>query len=212
MNNFITYVCPKGELSKDTEKLLYERFGIITDLNGKNYTEFVKVDNTYTRRKIYRILKFRSWDVPAIVRAAVMMKEEGNLKTYGITGRDVYENYKILNPDCKLKKLEDLDYGFARISVLSNKGIFDFNELKRPIKVVTPYVGLAKKFFEDKCYNFSINEMPLEPINGSWEALVKLNWADIVVDVVNEGKTKSQNDLIELFKILDSNAVLITSE
>jgi len=181
-----TYVCPKGELAKGTEKFLYKRLGIKADLNSKDYVEY------FGR---YRIVKMRSWDVPLVTSLI------GN---YGISGKDIYYN----STQSNLRLLENLDYGYSEVWIMGNKRSLD--EYEEPIRVGSPYETLANRFFTEKDYRIIMNPLgESKKVEGSWEALIELELVDVVVDVIDSGNTSKINGLNKLEKILDSNAVLI---
>ena len=179
-----TIVCPKGDLAKDAESFLYKKFGIKIDLNSRKYVQEIGK---------CRIVIMRCSDVPQVTE---------QLGDYGITGKDIFRDYILRTPKSKLKELENLDFGYTRVAVLGRRRLKKLTQL---IRVATPYEALTKNFLKNLGYEVVINNS----VKGSLEALIDLGLADVVVDVVNSGRTSKENNLVELYKVLDSNAILI---
>ncbi|MFH0890297.1 MAG: ATP phosphoribosyltransferase [Candidatus Aenigmatarchaeota archaeon] len=203
MGELVTYVCPKGELSKGSEEFL-KSLGIPADLSSKDYVEtlpgywFVRYSGSAKKMQKVRIVKMRSWDVPQITEL---------IGDYGITGKDIFEEYLLSNRyTTRLNKVADLDFGYCGLYILGRKPLENYNQ---PIRVASPYPKLSERMMRKLGLWSEVNSIPLNRLEGSWEALVDLDLTDVVVDVVNGGKTSEANELKKLEKVLDSNAILI---
>jgi ATP phosphoribosyltransferase len=185
--NEFTIVCAKGELAKDTESFLQEKFRLKVDLNSKKYVENIGD---------YRIVKVRSWDVPQVTEL---------VGDYGITGSDIFENYKLLRPSAKLELMGGLGYGSGDLYLMAKKPLSD---IKEPVRVATRYEGLTKKFFDEMGKKVEINKSTFFPMIGSIEASPELDLADAIVDVVFKGQTSDANGVRRLQKVMSTSAVM----
>ena len=73
-------------------------------------------------------------------------------------------------------------------------------------RVATKYPNLTTQFFRDRGVNAEIIAL-----NGSVELGPLVGLADLIVDIVETGKTLHANGLVEIRKIMDSQAVLIVN-
>ena len=104
-----------------------------------------------------------------------------------------------------LKVIETLGFSKCRVSIAIPKGI-EFNGLKdlKGKKIATSYPTTVKKFLEEHDI-----EADLHIINGSVEIAPNIGLADAICDIVSSGSTLFKNNLKEVAKILDSEAVLV---
>ena len=75
------------------------------------------------------------------------------------------------------------------------------------IRIATSYPNTLKKFLEKENI-----KSDLHIINGSVEISPSMGLADAVCDIVSSGSTLFENNLVEVIKLLDSEAVLVQSE
>ncbi|WP_306305823.1 ATP phosphoribosyltransferase [Marinilabilia salmonicolor] len=73
-------------------------------------------------------------------------------------------------------------------------------------KIATSYPEILKKFFAEKKINAEIHE-----IAGSVEIAPGIGLADAIFDIVSSGSTLVANHLKEVEKVMDSEAVLVSS-
>ena len=104
-----------------------------------------------------------------------------------------------------LKVIETLGFSKCRVSIAIPKGI-DFNGLQdlKGKKIATSYPTTVKKFLEEHDI-----QADLHIINGSVEIAPNIGLADAICDIVSSGSTLFKNNLKEVAKILDSEAVLV---
>ncbi|KAK9826505.1 hypothetical protein WJX81_007753 [Elliptochloris bilobata] len=139
----------------------------------------------------------------------------------GIVGADMFA--EIANGDPSLVVLHDaLDFGKCHLALgLPTSGKFaDVNSLeelrsmpdwtaKTPLRVVTGYHNVARRFFE----RAGFRHVTLLSADGALEAAPLMGCADIILDLVSTGVTLRENNLKEVVggRIMDSQGVLVAS-
>lgn len=100
-----------------------------------------------------------------------------------------------------------LGYGICRV-VVAGKPEFRDAEWKTltGLRIATKYPRIAKRYFESRGLSAEIIE-----VYGSVELAPAVGLADLIVDVVETGRTLKENGLIELDVILQSQAALIVN-
>ncbi len=118
----------------------------------------------------------------------------------GVVGKDILEegNFDIY-------ELLDLNLGKCNMCVAApNDYIEDFD---RPLRVATKFVNIAKNYY------ISLNrEIEIIKLNGSIEIAPILGLSDVIVDIVESGKTLKENNLRVYEKIMPISARLIANK
>ncbi len=118
----------------------------------------------------------------------------------GVVGKDILEegNFDIY-------ELLDLGLGKCNMCVAApNDYIEDFD---RPLRVATKFVNIAKDYY------ISLNrEIEIIKLNGSIEIAPILGLSDVIVDIVESGKTLKENNLRVYEKIMPISARLIANK
>lgn len=118
----------------------------------------------------------------------------------GVVGKDILEegNFDIY-------ELLDLDLGKCNMCVAApNDYVEDFD---RPLRVATKFVNIAKNYY------ISLNrEIEIIKLNGSIEIAPLLGLSDVIVDIVESGKTLKENNLRVYEKIMPISARLIANK
>lgn len=80
---------------------------------------------------------------------------------------------------------------------------------ERPLRVVTGYTNVARKFFADN--GFSNDQVCLLSADGALEAAPAMGYADVILDLVSTGVTLRENNLKEIDggKVLESQGILV---
>jgi ATP phosphoribosyltransferase len=118
----------------------------------------------------------------------------------GVAGKDILLEY---TPD--VFELLDLNIGKCRMAVASKK---DFNDdQSKTLRVATKFTNIAKKYYAEKCRDIDIIHL-----NGSIEIAPILGLSDVIVDIVETGKTLIENDLIPFETIVPISARLIANK
>ena len=118
----------------------------------------------------------------------------------GVAGKDILLEYE---PD--VFELLDLNLGKCRMAVAAKKDFYD--DSSRTLKVATKFSNIAARHYASKC-----REIDIIHLNGSIEIAPILGLSDVIVDIVETGKTLVENDLEVKETILPISARLICNK
>ena len=118
----------------------------------------------------------------------------------GVAGKDILLEYE---PD--VFELLDLNLGKCRMAVAAKKDFYD--DGSRTLKVATKFSNIAARHYASKC-----REIDIIHLNGSIEIAPILGLSDVIVDIVETGKTLVENDLEVKETILPISARLICNK
>lgn len=118
----------------------------------------------------------------------------------GVVGRDV-----LLETEPDVYELMDLGFGKCALAMAARKGWTD--DVSLPLRVATKYPNVTAKYFSAR--NRQIDVIKL---NGSIELAPILGLSDVIVDIVETGKTLEENDLAVIARIEPSSARLIANK
>lgn len=140
------------------------------------------------------LLHLRDDDIPEYVSRGVA--------DFGIVGQNV-----LMEKGFKLKQLKRFDFGGCRlmIAVPYNSPIKEPKDLEGE-RIATSYSKLLIDYLKKEKL-----EAAIIPISGSVEITPDLNLADAICDIVQTGNTLKAHNLVPLFTIMESQAVLIES-
>ena len=115
-------------------------------------------------------------------------------------GKDILEEGSF-----DIYELLDLNLGKCNMCVAApNDYVEDFD---RPLRVATKFVNIAKNYY------ISLNrEIEIIKLNGSIEIAPLLGLSDVIVDIVESGKTLKENNLRVYEKIMPISARLIANK
>ncbi len=118
----------------------------------------------------------------------------------GVAGKDILMEY-----EPEVYELLDLCTGICRMAVAGKK---DFqNDSRKTLRVATKFSNIASKYYQ------SIGrEIDIIPLNGSIELAPILGLSDVIVDIVETGKTLKENGLEVLEEIVPISARLIANK
>ena len=164
---------PKGRVLKQFSDLVKD-------------SKFALIEKPESSRKLLintqsaglQALIIRGWDVPTFVASGAAH--------LGVVGKDIL----IERNSQEFIELLDLQIGLCRISLSGeNKDILDRSRLK----VATKYPRVAKDY---------LSSLGIQPeivyLHGSQEIAPSLDLADVIIDLVETGKTLEDNSLIEI--------------
>ena len=140
------------------------------------------------------VLYLRNGDIPQYLRDGVV--------DLAIIGENlIYEKGK------DLIVLEKLGFSKCRVSIAVPKETV-FNNIRelQGKRIATSYPNTVNQFFSENDINAD-----LHIINGSVEIAPNIGLADAICDIVSSGSTLFKNNLKEVAKILESEAVLVQS-
>ena len=118
----------------------------------------------------------------------------------GVAGKDILLEYR---PD--VYELADLDVGKCRMAVAGFPE--HYASVNRTLRVATKFTNIAKGYFASKGRDIDIIHL-----NGSIEIAPILGLSDVIVDIVETGKTLKENGLEVLEEIVPISARLIANK
>jgi len=187
MNRMINVALPKGRLG-DKAYAVLERAGYPCPA--------MKEDNrklTFENEAIgVRYFLVKPSDVAAYV--------ERGAADIGIAGKDILLEYK---PD--VYELLDLKMGRCRMCVAGPKDFRD--DHTGTLRVATKFPNIARAYYSAKS-----REIELIHLNGSIELAPLVGLSDVIVDIVETGKTLIENGLAPLEEIVPISARLIANK
>lgn len=118
----------------------------------------------------------------------------------GVAGKDILLEYK---PD--VYELLDMNMGKCRMAVAA---LTDFkDDYRNTLRVATKFPNIAKKYYRGKCRDIDIIKL-----NGSIELAPILGLSDVIVDIVETGKTLLENNLEPIEDIVPISARFIANK
>ncbi len=187
MNNMIQVALPKGRLGEKVYDI-FEQIGMGCPSIREN-----------TRKLIFEneengICFF--WVKPSDVAIYV----DRGAADIGVAGKDILMEYE---PD--VYELADLNIGKCRMCVAGKKGFRD--DTSRTLRVATKFPHIASSYYEKVG-----REIDIIKLNGSIELAPILGLSDVIVDIVETGKTLLENNLEPFEEIVPISARLIANK
>jgi len=186
-DEYINIALPKGRLGKSIYAL-FEKAGY--PCKG------IKEDN---RRLVFenKTKKIRYfWVKPSDVTVYV----ERGTADIGACGKDIIEEYQ-----ADVYELLDLKKGACKLCVASKKDFRD--DTSKTLRVATKFPEIARSYYEKESRSIDIIEL-----HGSIELAPVLDLSDVIVDIVETGKTLKENDLVVREEIMPISARLISNK
>ena len=118
----------------------------------------------------------------------------------GVAGKDILLEY---SP--QVYELLDLDIGKCVMAVAAKKDYRD--NTANTLRVATKFSNIAKAYYAEKCRDIDIIHL-----NGSIELAPILDLSDVIVDIVETGKTLYENGLCPFETIVPISARLISNK
>ena len=136
------------------------------------------------------------WSKPSDVAIYV----ERGAADIGVAGKDILLEY---SPD--VYELLDLNMGRCRMCVAGPRDFRD--DLSHTLRVATKFPNIAKSYYASQSRPIDIIKM-----NGSIELAPIVGLSDVIVDIVETGKTLEENGLAPLRTIVPISARLIANK
>lgn len=130
----------------------------------------------------------------------VVIYVERGAADIGIAGKDIILEY---SPD--IYELADLGIGKCRMAVAAKKDFSDRRD--RTLRVATKFPNIAKNYYASLS-----REIDIIKLNGSIELAPILGLSDVIVDIVETGKTLYENDLEPKSDIVNISARLVANK
>ena len=118
----------------------------------------------------------------------------------GIVGKDI-----LLEQNSDVYEMLDLGLGKCRMAVAAKKDFHDNRD--KTLVVATKFPNIAKQY-----YNSISRQIDIIKLNGSIEIAPLLSLSDVIVDIVETGKTLLENDLEPKETIVEISARLISNK
>lgn len=140
-----------------------------------------------------RIIFTNTADVPGLVAEGAV--------DLGITGSD-----QVAEKGVDVVEHRRLGFGRCRLSVAVHKDAPYASARDLAGRVVgAKFVNLARRYFDEH----GVADVHVLEIQGAVEVMVLLGLVDAIVEIVETGSSLVENDLVELDKVRDAEAVLI---
>lgn len=184
---FINVALPKGRLGEKVYDI-FEKAGYPCPSIKENNRKLT-FENTEKGIRYF-------WVKPSDVAIYV----ERGAADIGVAGKDILLEYE---PD--VYELLDLHMGVCRMAVAAPDNFRD--DKSRTLKVATKFSNIASKYYGSMCRDIDIIHL-----NGSIELAPILGLSDVIVDIVETGKTLKENGLVPFETIVPVSARLISNK
>ena len=186
MKTMINIALPKGRLGEKVYALLKNA--------GYACPELEESSRKLVFENLERGVRY-FWVKPSDVAIYV----ERGAADIGVAGKDILLEYR---PD--VYELLDLGIGKCRMAVA---GPADFRDSPATtLRVATKFPNIAQDYYNEKCRDIDIIKL-----NGSIELAPIMGLSDVIVDIVETGKTLYENNLDVLETIVPISARLIAN-
>jgi ATP phosphoribosyltransferase len=192
--NPLTVALPKGRLL-DAAAELFRCLGWRCDLgNGSRHLLVTETRGQDSTGQALRFLLVKPADVPVYVEYGAADAGIVGQDALWESGRDVYEPLP-------------LGFGHCRLVLAGKPAQRDRDfRLAAGLRVATQYPRQTRAYFQDRGLSTEVI-----PLSGSIELAPLVGLADLLVDVVETGRTLRENGLVELETIAGSQATLIVN-
>ena len=171
--------------------------------------------------KVYAMFEKAGFECPALLepnRKLIFENEQKKLRFFwvkpsdvaiyvergaadiGVAGKDILLEYE---PD--VFELLDLGIGKCRMAVAAKKDFCD--DRSATLRVATKFSNIARNYYAKQCRDIDIIHL-----NGSIEIAPILGLSDVIVDIVETGKTLLENNLEPYETIVPISARLISNK
>ena len=187
MSSFLNIALPKGRLGEKVYDL-FENAGFSCPSLKEPGRKLI-FENAQTGVRYF-------WVKPSDVAIYV----ERGAADIGVVGKDILLEY---SPD--VYELLDLRLGKCRMAVAAPKGFTE--DSGRALRVATKFASIARAY-----YSAAGRDIDIIRLNGSIEIAPILGLSDVIVDIVETGKTLRENDLEVIAEIMPISARLIANK
>jgi ATP phosphoribosyltransferase len=174
---------PKGRLFEETLEFFKSK-GILEETFEEGRRLQVRVGD-------YEFLLVKPFDVPVYV--------ENGVADLGVVGYDV-----LLEREPEVYELYDLGIGFCRLVIAGKEEMLEQYKKASFLRVATKYPKITREFLLEKGIKTKVIYL-----HGSVELAPLLNLSDVIMDLVQTGRTLKENNLVVFEEISSSTARLI---
>jgi ATP phosphoribosyltransferase len=183
----ITFALAKGRLGDKIIDMLNNAG--LTDVEFDADTRKLVI---YSKDQRYAFFLSKPSDVPTFV--------DYGIADIGVVGKDT-----ILEENRDITEVLDLGFGKCRMCVAGPKDAVSILNSGRTIRVATKYPNIAKEYFYKTNRSCEIIKL-----NGSVELGPVVGLSDVIVDIVESGKTLKENglDVLEVVEPLSARLIV----
>jgi len=187
---YLTIALPKGRLAELTLEML-EKSGIQCESSDLKSRKLIINDD----KNMIKFFMAKPSDVPTYV--------EQGAADLGVVGKDT-----LLEEKRELYEVLNLGFGACKMCVCGPKELDGKLNTIVNKRVATKYPKIARDYFE------LVKKESIEVIklNGSVELAPLVGLSEIIVDVVESGRTLKENGLVVLEEIADISARLVVNK
>lgn len=186
---YLTVALAKGRLA-DYAVTLFEELGFDCHELKEKSRKLIFTDEINK----FKFILVKASDVPVYV--------EYGAADMGIVGKDT-----LLEEGRNLYELLDLGYGACRMAVAGPERMRERLHTTNNLRVASKYPGIAKNYFQIK-KGQTIETIKL---HGSVELAPLVGLSEVIVDIVESGKTLEENGLTVLEEICSISARLVVN-
>ncbi|MBR2847392.1 MAG: ATP phosphoribosyltransferase [Clostridia bacterium] len=187
--NYITVALAKGRLA-DTAVSLFEKLGYNVSEMKEKSRKLIFVDE----EKKFKFILVKASDVPVYV--------EYGAADIGIVGRDT-----ILEEGRNLYETLNLGFGKCKMAVCGPAEMKDKLHTSNTLRVATKYPNIAREYFRKACGQ----TIEIIPLSGSVELAPIVGLSEVIVDIVESGKTLYENGLTVLEDVCPLSAWMVVN-
>ncbi len=183
----ITFALAKGRLGDKIIEMLNN--AKLTDVEFDADTRKLVI---YSKDMRYAFFLSKPSDVPTFV--------DYGIADIGVVGKDT-----ILEENRDITEMLDLGFGKCRMCVAGPKDASGVLNSGKTIRVATKYPNIAKEYF-----NKTNRSCEIIKLNGSVELGPVVGLSDVIVDIVESGKTLKENglDVLEVVEPLSARLIV----
>lgn len=187
--NYLTIALSKGRLA-DLSIELFEKIGIDCSDMKTNSRKLIFNDD----RGMIKFFLAKPADVPTYV--------EYGAADIGIVGKDT-----LMEEARNLYEVLDLGFAACRMVVAGPKELEGKLDSYNNKRVATKYPRIAREYFEKK----KKETIEVIKLNGSVELAPLVGLSEVIVDLVESGRTLKENGLVVLDTIADISARMVVN-
>lgn len=183
---YLTIALPKGRLGDEA----------IEKFNRIGYGQSILSDS----RKLIFIDEEKKLKYMLVKPSDVITYVENGVADLGIIGSDT-----LIEEKKPLFELMPLNFGFCKFAIAGKKGEI-IHQREDVLRIATKYPNVTRAYFKQKNQTIDIIKL-----NGSVELAPLVGLSDVIVDIVETGKTLKANGLEILETMMDVSARLIAN-
>ncbi len=186
---YITVALAKGRLA-DISVDMFSKIGFDVAQMKEKTRKLIFTDEKYK----FKFILVKATDVPTYV--------EYGAADIGIVGKDT-----LLEDGKDLYEMIDLDFGKCKMCVAGPQKMKDQLDRINNLRVASKYPNIARSYFQ----NERGRSIEIIKLNGSVELAPLVGLSEVIVDIVESGKTLKENGLAVLEEICDLSARFVVN-